>query len=430
LLPDSEVVYSSSALDFDVAAYLQQAGGALSNHQEYLSSSGWTTAADIVARVALENSINPRLLLALLEQQCACVLGQETAALDNGYSLGVVDYHRKGLYGQLWWAANQLSTGYYGWREGWLSEIALPDGTTVRPAPDSNAGSVAVQNYFASLWGGHDLTGVMGAGNWHQLHPDGFNGGDYRQSIDPVQGFVALYGQMFGDPWSRALAVEPLLQAGLQQPELSLPFEPGRLWAYTSGPHRAWESEGSRAALDFAPAAHRPGCLPTDAQVLAVASGIVTRVGPGLIVQDLDGSQPSDGREQTGWSILYMHVDHQDRFRPGDLLQAGDPLGSPSCLGGRSTGTHLHIARKYNGEWIAAGGALPFVLSGWTAHAGEKPYEGVLLKDGHTVVAHPYANYETNIRLPGVEGVPAAPAAVNATPMPYWLGEPVPQPEP
>jgi hypothetical protein len=53
---------------------------------------------------------------------------------------------------------------------------------------------------------------------------------------------------------------------------------------------------------------------------------------------------------------------------------------------------------------MAAGGPLPFVLSGWTAQAGEKPYEGTLVKDDQVVIAHPYANFETNIRLPEVDG--------------------------
>ena len=40
-------------------------------------------------------------------------------------------------------------------------------------------------------------------------------------------------------------------------------------------------------------------------------------------------------------------------------VQAGDPLGHPSCEGGNVTGTHVHLARKFNGEWIGAGGRMP-----------------------------------------------------------------------
>lgn len=398
--PDSEVVYSPSALDVDLPAYLKQAGGALGRHQEYLASSGWSSAAAIIERVAIENSINPRLLTALLEYQCGCVLSDSTTALESGYALGVQDFRRKGLYGQAWWAANQLSLGYYGWKEGWLGEISLPDGTLWQPSPDLNPGSVALQVYFARLWLAHDQSARMGAETWAVLNPHAFDGVQFQQALDPQDGFLQLYQRMFGDPDMRAQAYEPLLPPGLRQPEFILPFEPGRLWSFASGPHQAWEKESSLAALDFAPATQVSGCEPSNAWVVAVADGPVVRVGPGLVMQDLDGEEASDGKEQTGWAILYMHIADRDKAALGAHLRQGQPLGHPSCEGGPATGTHLHIARKYNGEWVAAGGALPFVLDGWIAQAGQKPYEGILVKEGMQVIAHPYGSFETQISRP------------------------------
>lgn len=75
---------------------------------------------------------------------------------------------------------------------------------------------------------------------------------------------------------------------------------------------------------------------------------------------DLDG----DGDEHTGWVILYLHLGKTEQIQPGMLVKTGDPIGHPSCEGGSATGTHIHIARKYNGEWIPAYGALPFNLEG------------------------------------------------------------------
>ena len=72
VMPDSEVVYSPSTIGFDIQAFVQQAGGYLSKYREYLGTTGWTSGAEIVQRVALENSVNPRLLLALLEYQGCC----------------------------------------------------------------------------------------------------------------------------------------------------------------------------------------------------------------------------------------------------------------------------------------------------------------------------------------------------------------------
>ena len=67
------------------------------------------------------------------------------------------------------------------------------------------------------------------------------------------------------------------------------------------------------------------------------------------------------------------------------------PPPDPSCEGGVATGTHLHIARKYNGEWILADGALPFVLSGWRVYAGDRPYQGKLVKGDKVITADLYA---------------------------------------
>ncbi len=384
LLPDSEVIYSHSATDFDVAEYLEQSEGYLSHYQEYLRSTGWTSAADIINRVAIENSINPRLLLSLLEYEADCVLGQPDESISSDYLMDMRDYRRKGLYLQLGWAASQLSAGYYGWRSGALTEIQLADGIILRPAPDLNAGSVALLNFFAKSVTANENQNLS-----------------WEEALDSEQGLPALYSRMFGDPWKRAQAIEPILPAGLTQPELTLPFEPGRLWSYISGPHTVWETEGAQAALDFAPATAYSGCVQTNAWVVAVADGPVVRSQFGTVVQDLAsrGTRKSDKREQTGWAILYLHIDDHDRVAPGTYLRAGDRIGHPSCEGGPSNGTHVHIARKYNAEWIPADGPLPFVLSGWVAHAGPDPYEGTLTKDDQTVIAHPYGSYETHITI-------------------------------
>ena len=68
-------------------------------------------------------------------------------------------------------------------------------------------------------------------------------------------------------------------------------------------------------------------------------------------------------------------------------MHRDDPIGYPSCEGGYTTGTHLHLARRYNGVWIAADGNVPFVLSGWVASSAGIEYDGYLKKDGQTVEA-------------------------------------------
>jgi hypothetical protein len=47
----------------------------------------------------------------------------------------------------------------------------------------------------------------------------------------------------------------------------------------------------------------------------------------------------------------------------------------------------VHIARKYNGEWMLADGPVPFDLEGWVAHNGAQTYLGTLTRFSQTVSA-------------------------------------------
>ncbi|MBE9524490.1 MAG: M23 family metallopeptidase [Chloroflexi bacterium] len=366
LFPDAELVYSPTSKDFNTAHYLQEMGGFLSSYRQYLMITGWTSAADIIDRIAWENSINPRLLLALLEFQSQCVLGQPSDLENFESALGATNYYRKDLYGQLTWAVRVLSDGYYGWITGKLTQISFTDGTIFRPPPNSNAGTVALYYFFAQL-GDRSL---------------------WEQALDPHQGFLTQYEDMFPGTWSRAEMVEPLLPDDLIQPALTLPFEIGEIWSYTGGPHPAFEGNGPRASLDFAPSMNESGCVSSDEWVVAMADGLVTRSDLGVVIQDLDG----DGYEQTGWVLMYVHLADQDRVLAGTYLQAGQRIGHPSCAGGRATGTHIHIVRKYNGVWIATDNAIPFVLDGWTAHDGAESYQGTLIRGDEKVTAHQFGS--------------------------------------
>jgi murein DD-endopeptidase MepM/ murein hydrolase activator NlpD len=370
LIPDSDVVYSPSAIGFDIEAYINDAGGYLRTYEEWHKSTGKVTGAEVIQRVAIENAINPRLLLSLLEYHSGWVADVPETPDAKKYPLGFVNL-KTSLYDQLVLAVNQLSIGYYGYREGRMTEINFKDGSTARLAPDLNAGTAALQYYFAQHYSGRE----------------------WVEALDPESGFPALHEKMFGSPWIRAKTVEPLYPPGITQPPLTLPFARNWTWSYTGGPHGAWEHDGAYAALDFAPGSMEPGCVESKAWVVASADGLVVRTGPGLVVLDLDG----DGYEQTGWVLVYLHVATEDRIPLDTWVAAGDKLGHPSCEGGFATGTHLHIARKYNGEWVPADGPLPFDLGGWIAHAGDKAYQGTLTRGDVTLIACTCSNYQTFI---------------------------------
>ncbi len=371
LLPDSEIVYSPAALDFDTETFVDTLGGYLSTYTEYLNLNGTSTGGEIVEIAALSHSINPRLLLSLIEFNSHWVLGEPSSFSEELYPMGYISVDDEGLQIQLSWAAKQISVGYYSWRAGTLTELEFRDGSRLRLAPDLNAGTVGLMYYFSLIYSKEQWTAA----------------------VDPDTGFVGLHRTMFGDPWARADMIGPILPNGIQQPDLILPFVVGDIWAFTGGPHGAWTIEGAQAALDFAPGSTAHGCAASDVWATAAATGMIVRMENGVMILDLDG----DGKEQTGWVLFYLHLIPHPSLKVGDWVDQGDIIGHPSCEGGRATGTHIHIARKYNGEWILADGPIPFILSGWQAHNGTEPYEGTLTNGDQTITASPSGSYATRI---------------------------------
>jgi LasA protease len=361
LLPDSEIVYGPSSADFSVRDYIRDAGAYLASYSEMVDGE-LLSGAEIVERVAEDTSTNPRLLLAFLEFRSGWVLGWPKQPVDTVFPVGFGAGDYRGLYKELILVARQLSQGLYGWRSGRLATVEFPHGGVARISPHVNAGTAAVTVLVSRLY--------------------------RRENFGPAlygsKGFVAFYNWLFGDPWGRASAYEPLFRPGFleQQPTLELPFQSGENWNLTGGPHPAWGISSPYGALDFAPSGERSGCYVSSRWATAAAPGIVIRSGHGTVLLDLDG----DGREQTGWVLLYLHLADFERISAGTEVQTSDPLGHPSCEGGVSTGTHVHIARKYNGEWISSGAETPFLLGGWRAVEGSKPYLGYLINRAGSIV--------------------------------------------
>lgn len=360
IIPDSELVNGPAAADFEIGEFIRSQNGYLASYTQDVNGV-LLSGEEIVALVSENFSINPRVLLALLEYQSGWVTNP--TPFNTSYPMGLLDENRYGLYRQLAWAANTLNRGYYLWRVNALSTWILSDGQVIPIDPTINAGTAAVQYLFSQL------------------------GGLEAWQMDVSErGVVVTYYVFFGNPFN--YAIEPLIPANLSQPTMLLPFTKGATWYYTGGPHGGWDSGSAWAALDFAPAGNVGGCGVSPAWVTAVADGLIVRASDGRVVQDLD----NDGYEQTGWVVLYMHVAAEDRVQPGEYLFAGENVGHPSCEGGVSNATHVHVARKYNGEWIAADGDLPFNLDGWVSSGTGVEYNGYLTRGNQTIEAWDSAN--------------------------------------
>ncbi len=355
IIPDSELVRGPASLLLDMDVYMKTRNGYIKSYQEEINGELYS-GLEIVERISREYSVNPRLLLALIEYQSGWIT--QPVVDEEYFPLRYYNEWSSGLYRQLIWTANELNRGYYGWRTNAISEWTFVDGDVVGINPSINAGTAALQNYFALLYT-HDV--------W-----------EYDVS---EEGFYATYEELFGYPFD--YAIEPLVPVGLTQPALTLPFARGETWSYTGGPHGGWDSGSAWAALDFAAPGEPNGCVPAEAWVLSASDGVVVSAENGAVVVDLDG----DGHAETGWSLLYMHMAADGRVSAGTQVQVGDRIGHPSCEGGLSNASHLHFARRYNGEWIPADGRTPFNLDGWISSSTGDEYDGYLTRGEEFVEA-------------------------------------------
>ncbi len=370
LLPDTEVLYGPTVGDFNAAAYARAAGGFLSGYEEPVGSTRMA-GPDIVQLVAIETSTNPRLLLTFLEYRSGWVLGHPDDAKFDAFPIGYGATPDTGLYKELMITAKILAQGFYGWRDGSELEVAFYGGESGRLHPGLNAGSAALLRLFGVLYSREVL--------------------EIRLFSEPT--FLDLYRDMFGEAWSRAENIPTNLTEDLRQPRLYLPFAAGAPWSLTAGPHITWQTGTPRGALDFAPITGESPCAVSFRWATAAAPGLVVRSQRGVVAIDLDG----DGDEGTGWVLVYMHIAESGRVPLGTWLDLNDPIGHPSCEGGRASGTHVHIARKYNGEWLPAQGPLPMKLSGWVAFPGEGRYEGYLKQGDEIVTARPDGSHGSTI---------------------------------
>jgi murein DD-endopeptidase MepM/ murein hydrolase activator NlpD len=366
ILPDAEVVNGPAAVDFDIRDAVEQRAGFLTGMSDYAYRRE-RPAWEVIDAIAQAYSIHPRLLLTLLEYQAQALTSPFAQGDATTYPLGHTSSRYRGLFRQLLWGAERLNEGYYGWRDGRLDEFETEDGLIVRPDSWQNAGTVAVQYFLAGV-----------------LNRDEFG------AATGEAGLFATYVRLWGDPFAGS---QDLIPGNLQQPELTLPFQPNRIWEFTGGPHASWGTALPWGALDFAPPAVAGGCAESGEWIAAPAAGVVARSAESSVVLDLDG----DGDERTGWTIFFFHVASRDQIAVGTEVATGALLGHPSCEGGQATGTHFHVARRYNGEWLSVIGPPAFVLDGWLPTQGDAAYQGTLVKGSVTVPACTCTSLENRI---------------------------------
>ena len=382
-LSNKRLVRAGGANGFDVDGFVSSQPGLLSaigdmvdtRRADGVAISEFLTSGQIVERVSLEYSVDPRILLSILDYKAGLLSRNDPELAEQIFPLLSLfdseDQDHTGLYALLSWLADRLNQGFYGWKYRNKKIVELSGGARFWYHPDLNAASVAVQ-YIMSL--------LSDEASW--------------KSDIGEQGLIMVYRKYFGDPFADAADLVP---TDLGQPDLTLPFPPGDVWLFTGGFHGGWGNGSAWAAVDFAPPLEQDiqhFCYTSSFPLVAVADGTIARLGAGVVVLDLD----RDDNEGTGWTILYLHVTRVDSLQEGQQIEAGQLLGYASCQGGFSTATHLHIARRYNGEWLPAdcshcpenARVAPFVMSNWQVVGLENQlYQGYLYNqvDNRSVVA-------------------------------------------
>ncbi len=182
LLPNSELFISPAESNFDTHGFINDAGGYLSTYTNRIGSTGIASGADVIDRIVLEYSINPRLLLACLEYQSGWVYGQPSNEMAERYPLGHVDTTENDLYLQSAWFANRVTDGYNSWREGRMPAIYFKDGKVIDLDPEINAATAGLMYAFSHLFE-------------YDIWVDIFYGED---------NFFIFYENMFGNPWIRS----------------------------------------------------------------------------------------------------------------------------------------------------------------------------------------------------------------------------------
>ncbi len=404
IIADGRLVFSPALFDFDVQIFLSSRSSQLANCKEEIEQQYWT-AAEIVKFNAHYFSINPQVLLTLLQLQSGVVdnPASDPDALD--YAMGYYSPEFSGLYKQVNWAAQQLFAGFYGrkYHDG-DKALVFKDGTSRTADMDLTPGTFALHYMLAKTTDELSWKGLVGRGS-----------GSFYQT------FVEL----FGDPLQDPNASLPII-SGI--PDSILPWTVGETWYYTGGPHNY---NGGTVGCTSGPGCPRPWSAVDYAppEVVGCSPGSTSYLGNRWIVAARSGSVIYSGQALVkidhgdGWATYYSHVSSTNRVGYGPVSQ-GDHVGHPSCEvepGGWTLGIHVHFATSYDGAFVDINGT---VLSGWEIHESTH-YNGTMTRNGTTRWADTGRSNGTNdVYNYGSSGPDTTPPTINVTQQPptgVWL---------
>ncbi|MEW6569468.1 MAG: M23 family metallopeptidase, partial [Chloroflexota bacterium] len=361
LVSDGQFVWGPNVGYFDIRRYLESLGSPLA------------PSSDDIALWADYTSVNPMILMAVLQLQHGLLLDPATALDRAQVRLWIED------------TALGLATAFYEHLYTWGSRRPIADMPAAASPIIQLADSTLVQLNGDVTSGTYALLQVLGgAGDLASL----------QAAISPTDGsgFGPVFGAMF--PGTDLLDTSNNINSATTPPAtlLQFPFPQGATWHF-NGPH-SWNGGSAPppySSMDF----YSGGATcsaPPNLWSVAAASGTSYRPSNYTCWLEIDHG--------AGWTSSYYHL--RNTYSGGAISQNAS-LGSIACeicAGGFATGPHVHFSLKYNGAHISLEGA---VLSGWTVHVGPTPYNsGWLERDGVTL--NPYSLVQNDYSLYYPEG--------------------------
>ena len=323
LLSDGQFPYGPNVAGFSVSDYLDQ------------QKSGLAAYANLIEDRAEWYSINPRLLLALLEVQDKSV----TAAPER-VSLAI-----KPFADRIEQLATSLVTPYYArlYRpadDKSPATVRTLDGQTIRLDGTVNAGTLAVAAALAQTSNSSALATLL--------------------DKSAAAGFLQTYTRLFpgSDPLDESNHIE--LESTPPVDMLQLPFAVDDTWTFMQGPHDfSGNDSEARSFIDIGIAGSHGAVA--GRWVTAAAGGTVTRHTRTQGTEDCW----VDITHSNGWKTVYYHVANL-QVNNGDPISQNAHLGNPSeltCNGGAADGSHVHFGvQQPSGVYAAISGTI---LSGW-----------------------------------------------------------------
>lgn len=350
LLFDSQrFSYAPNFYQPEVEAFLANHSGTLNEVSFQIGDRSHSFADVLVSQTALY-SINPKILLALLEQQSQLITTVQPSPDQLTWAMGYYgdDGNRAGLYSQLRWAIIAVRHGLrdyaIGSQQGALPPLVFADDNEQAVNPDIGLARYVLSRVLARTTTADAL--------------------EYK-----LNQFLEVYIALFDDPryapqdWPPA--AEPFLTSPMEEPfrvtsffDHNLPFlqQNGSLTSFW-GTTEEFLSYDGHTGWDYA-------LMYTD-PIVAAAAGRVVFAG-----NSDDGCATPAGaviiEHSNGYRTLYWHFSRID-VETGQAVAAGDQLGLAGATG-CSFGPHLHLQVQYLGRDVDPYGWCGSTASPWEAN--------------------------------------------------------------